>query len=75
MTRNLDGTITIKGIEYVEFSCLKASEGGIAQVDAIDALTRRGIKVRKGAYTPYIGHYGLYVQADRRDEASTILFG
>jgi hypothetical protein len=64
----------IKGIEYEEFSILKASEGGISQVNAIAILAKHGIKARRGAYTPYIGHYGLYVEAKFSDKAGELLF-
>jgi len=68
-------TITIKGIEYTTFSLESANYGGISQKDAITLLAENGIKARRGAWTPYVGHYGLYVEAKFQDKASDLLFG
>ena len=68
-------TINIGGIEYVGFSIMKATEGGISQKDAIALLKENGIRAKRGAYTPYVGHYGLYVEAEFEDKASDLLYG
>jgi hypothetical protein len=75
MAKFYEGSWIIKGIKYVEFSCLKASEGGIAKTDALAILKEHGIKARGGAYSPYVGHYGIYVEEAREQEASNLLFG
>jgi hypothetical protein len=70
------GHYEIKGVAYTAFSCLKASEGGMSKADAIAMLKERGIKVSTtNAYTPYVGHYALWVETKREDEASKLLFG
>jgi hypothetical protein len=68
-------TINIAGTKYVGFSIMKATEGGISQKDAIALLAENGIKSRRGAYTCYVGHYGLYVEAKFADKASKLLWG
>jgi hypothetical protein len=67
----------INGVKYTAFSCLKASEGGMSQDNAMFLLDCEGIKSRKGCYTPYVGHYGLWVESGKRKErkAEKILFG
>jgi hypothetical protein len=42
------------------FSCLKASEGGMAQAFVMSECRRLGIPVRRG-YSPFVGHYGIEV--------------
>jgi hypothetical protein len=72
---NADNTFTIKGIDYTIFSIMKAAEGGMSQKDAIALLKENGIRSRRGAYSPFVGHYGLYVEAKFEDRASDLLFG
>jgi hypothetical protein len=67
--------ITVKGIKYTAFSCLKASEGGMSKEYACFALGQAGIKCRKDCYTPYVGHYGLWVETKHVKKAEKILFG
>ena len=60
---------------YASFSCLKYAEGGMSKKDAIALLKEHGIKVTaKDAYSPYVGQYGLWVEASKQDEASKLLF-
>jgi hypothetical protein len=68
------GQITVKGVRYALFSCLKASEGGMSKDTAVYLLKEAGIKSRKDAYSPYVGHYGLWVEANKEKEAEKILF-
>lgn len=67
----------INGVKYTAFSCLKACEGGISQSTAIFLLDQAGIKTHSGCYSPYIGHYGLWVELGKRKErkAEKVLFG
>jgi hypothetical protein len=67
-------TKTINGIEYTVFSLESANYGGISQKDAIALLAEHGIKARRGAWTPYVGHYGLWVEAKYQNRASDLLF-
>jgi hypothetical protein len=41
---------------------------------AVYLLKEAGIKSRKDAYSPYVGHYGLWVEASKQKEAEKILF-
>lgn len=69
------GNIYIKGVVYAPFSCLKASEGGMSKDMAVYLLKEAGIKVRtQDAYSPYVGHYGLWVEFSKREQAEKILF-
>jgi hypothetical protein len=61
--------------EYVGFSLLKKSEGGMSQKDVIAMLKEKGIKAKGGAYSPYVGHYGLWVEKQFADKAAKLLFG
>ena len=70
------GEKLIKGIKYESFSMESSRCGGIAKKDAIALLKNAGIKVSTAdAYTPYVGHYALWVESSRADQASTLLFG
>jgi len=70
------GNIRVKGVIYAPYSCLKATEGGMSKDTAVYLLKEAGIKVRtKDAYTPYVGHYALWVEASKQKEADKILFG
>ena len=70
-----NNSFEIAGISYVIFSIMKASEGGMSQKEAIELLKENGIKSKRGAYSPYVGHYGLYVEEKFEDKASDLLFG
>jgi hypothetical protein len=70
-----NNTFEFSNVSYVVFSIMKASEGGISQKDAIAILKENGIKIRRGAHSPYVGHYGLYVEEEFEDKASDLLFG
>ena len=47
-----------KRIERVEFSLLKASEGGISRDAACAMLRDAGVVGVQYAHSPYVGHYG-----------------
>ena len=68
------GHIIVKGVEYTLFSCLKASEGGMSKDTAVYLLKEAGIKSRTDAYSPYVGHYGLWVETGKKKQAEDILF-
>ena len=74
----MNDKITIKGIQYLVYSCERAEYGGISKRDAIETLRAEGIKVstnRNYCYTPYVGQYALLVEASREKDADRILFG
>lgn len=58
----------------VVMSCLKASEGGVPQSDAIRLLRDEGVDARSG-YSPYVGHYGIEVPARQERRAARLLWG
>jgi hypothetical protein len=62
-------------ITVEEYSCLKGSEGGIPQKEAMDYIQKLGLQVKK-SYSPYVGHYGLTVTAtkEQHEEVSKFLF-
>lgn len=64
----------MKTIEWVTFSVLKASEGGIGQKGAIESLKAAGIPSRRG-YSPYVGQTGVEVPKQFEAKADDILFG
>jgi len=72
----MSNIITIKGVEYVLFSCERKDMGGrYSKKEAIELLKENGIKTSAtGAYTMYVGHYGLYVEAKFEDKASDLLY-
>jgi hypothetical protein len=70
-----NNTFEFGGTSYIVFSILKASEGGISQKDAIELLKENGIKARRGAHSPFVGQYGLFVEEEFEDKASGLLFG
>jgi hypothetical protein len=67
-------TKIIKGTHYTAFTIEKASEGGISQKDAIALLHENGISAKTGCYSPYVGHYGLWVETKHTDKAEELLF-
>jgi hypothetical protein len=72
----IHGHIRVNHVFYAPYSCLKATEGGMSKETAVYLLKEAGIKVRtKDAYSPYVGHYGLWVEASKQKEADKILFG
>jgi len=64
-----------KQIQWVEFSLLKASEGGFSKKDALSMLREAGIKCNGNGYSPYVGHYGIRVEKKDEDKASKIFWG
>ncbi len=63
-----------KRIERVEFSLLKASEGGISRDAACAMLRDAGVVGVQYAHSPYVGHYGLSVPKRFGKRAARILF-
>lgn len=60
------------------YSCLKADEGGMSELDAITLLGENGILAQPDpSGSPYVGHYGLIVFGDEaaQETASELLFG
>ena len=68
-----NGNVIIGGTEYTSFSCVCARDGGMSQAYAIALLHTNGIKAKR-AYTIYVGHYGLWVEAKYTRKASDLLF-
>jgi len=64
-----------KEIEWVDFSLLKFSEGGMSKKDALDILKSKGVICNGSGYSPYVGHYGIRVAKQHENKASKILWG
>lgn len=67
-------TKTVKTTE--NYSCLKATEGGISQKDALAYFKEVGMPARR-AHSPYVGHYGIEATGtpEQHEAASKYLFG
>ena len=69
------GTKVIKGVEYVSFSVEMAQFGGMSKADAKELLKEAGIKFSfSDAYTPFVGHWAVWIEKSRSDDAEKILF-
>jgi hypothetical protein len=64
-----------KNIQWIDFSCMKASEGGMSKKDTLDLLKSDGVICDGNGYSPYVGHYGIRVAKQHDDKASKILWG
>lgn len=73
MTSNV---VKIGNKGYVLFSVAKFAEGGWAKKDLANTLKEHGISSTfRGAYSPYVGQFGIYIEAKYEDEVSEFLWG
>lgn len=71
----MNNNTTIKGVEYAGFSVDRAEYGGYNKKDTIATLKAHGIKVNTThAYTPYVGHWAMLVEAKYEKEVSDWLW-
>lgn len=72
----MDNIVRVGKTEYVRFSLERKDMGGrYSKQEAIALLKQNNIKVTTtGAYTPYLGHYALLVEAEFEKKASDLLF-
>lgn len=70
-------THRIGNTEYVLFSIERADMGGRwNKKETLETLRNANIKYStRDAYSCYVGHYGLWIEASKEREASDLLFG